>query len=159
MTPKNRQEHSKKFVSCSGNPLKEIKHGELQVDGSIKLVVDRIENTDEVIQSFAPSTMIENIMKRIEAGQVDLLNQKQGFFIDSVGLPENLADVLNLVNKGKETFEKLPVEVKERFDNDFNKWFLEMENREKWLEKSGFVSPIGETAREEKPKEGSEDVK
>ena len=66
--------HSQQFVSCPGNPLKEVKHGELQVDGTIKLVVDRIENTDETIQSFAPSTMIENIMARIEAGQTELLN-------------------------------------------------------------------------------------
>lgn len=152
MRVNDKLKHSLEFVSCPGNPLKEIKHGELQVDGSIVLVVDRIENTDDTIQSFAPSTMIENIMARIEAGQVDLLNQKQGFFMDTVGLPQNLQEVLNLVIKGQETFEKLPVEIKERFDNDFNKWFLAMDKAD-FFEKSGFVSPAGETTGED-PEEG-----
>lgn len=150
----NRMNHSLEFVSNPGNPLKEIKHGELQVDGSIKLVVDRIENTDETIQSFAESTMIENIMARIAAGQTELLNQKQGFFMDTIGLPQNMADVLNLVIRGKETFEKLPVEIKERFDNDFNKWFIAMDKAD-FFEKSGFVSPAGEKAGTD-PEEGKE---
>lgn len=146
--------HSLKFVSNPGNPLKEIKHGELQVDGSIKLVVDRIENTDEIIQSFAESTMIENIMARISAGQTELLNQKEGFFMDTIGLPTNMAEVLNMVIRGKEVFEKLPVEIKERFDNDFNKWFVAMDKVD-FFEKSGFVSPSGETAGRD-PEEGKE---
>ena len=145
MMLKDKREHSLKFVSDPGNPMKEIKHGELQVDGTILLVVDRIENTDETIQSFAPSTMIENIMARIEAGQTELLNQKQGFFMDTVGMPSTMADVLNLVIKGKEVFEKLPVDIKQRFDNDFNKWFIAMD-KEDFFEKSGFVSPAGKTA-------------
>jgi len=155
MTPNNRLEHSKKFVSNPGNKLKKIMHGELQVDGTIKLVLDRIEDTDEVIQSFAASTMIDNIIARIQNGQVDLLNQRQGFFMDTVGLPDTYADVLNLVIRGQDVFEKLPIEVKERFDNDFNKWFVAMD-KEDWFEKSGFVSPTGETA-EKIPEEG--DVK
>lgn len=154
MMLKDKQKHSLKFVSNPGNPMKEIKHGELQVDGTIKLVVDRIENTDETIQSFAPSTMIENIMARIAAGQTELLSQKQGFFMDAVGLPSNMAEVLNLVIKGQEVFEKLPVEIKQRFDNDFNKWFIAMD-REDFFEKSGFVAPAGETAGKD-PEEGKE---
>ena len=143
MMLKDKQKHSLQFVSCPGNPMKEVKHGELQTDGSIKLVVDRIENTDETIQSFAPSTMIENIMARIQAGQTELLTQKNGFFMDTIGLPANYAEVLNLVIKGQEVFEKLPVEIKERFDNDFNKWFVAMD-KEDFFEKSGFVTPCGD---------------
>lgn len=154
MILKDKKEHSIKFVTNPGNPMKEIKHGELQVDGTIKLVVDRIENTDETIQSYAPSTMIENIMKRIEAGQVELLNQRHGFFMDTIGLPSNMAEVLNLVIKGQEVFEKLPVEIKERFDNDFNKWFVAMDKAD-FFEKSGFVSPSGETAGKD-PEVGKE---
>ena len=147
MTPKNRLQHSKKFVSDPGNKLHPVRHGELQTDGSIKLVIDRIEDTDELIQSFADSTMIENIMARISAGQTELLSQKQGFYMDTVGLPSTYADVLNLVIKGQEAFDKLPVEIKQRFDNDFNKWFVAMDQAD-WFEKSGFVSPSGETAQE-----------
>lgn len=157
MTPKlsERIIHCKKFISNPGNPLKPVRHGELMPDGSIKLVTDRIEDTDAVIQSYAPSTMIDNIMARISAGQTELLNQKSGFFMDTVGLPETYADVLNLVIKGQEVFEKLPVEVKQKFDNDFNKWFVAMDKAE-WFEKMGLVSPIGETATETSVEEGSE---
>ena len=155
MTPKERVEHSKKFVTCAGNKLHPVRHGELQLDGSIKLVVDRIEDTDELIQSYAESTMIENIMARIAAGQTDLLTQKKGFYMDTVGLPNTYADVLNLVIKGQEVFDKLPVEVKQRFDNDFNKWFIAMD-KEDWFEKSGFVAPVGETA-EKISEEGSKE--
>lgn len=154
MLVKDNKKHSLRFVSCPGDPMKKIMHGELQVDGTIELVVDRIENTDETIQSFAESTMIENIMARIAAGQTDLLNQRNGFFMDTVGLPQNMAEVLNLVIKGQEVFEKLPVEIKERFDNDFNKWFVAMD-KEDFFEKSGFVSPAGENAGKD-PEEGKE---
>lgn len=153
MTPNNRKEHSLKFVSNPGNNLKKIMHGELQIDGTIKLVLDRIEDTDEVIQSFAQSTQIDNIIARIQAGQVDLLNKKEGFFMDTVGMPSTYADVLNLVIQGQQVFEKLPVDVKQRFDNDFNKWFIAMD-KEDWFEKSGFVSPTGETNVEKVAEEG-----
>ena len=78
----DRQKHSKKFVTNPGNPLHKVQHGEIQDDGTIKLVVDRIENTDELINAEAPSTRIENIMARIRAGDIGLLNQRNGFYGD-----------------------------------------------------------------------------
>lgn len=132
-----------KFVGVSdpGSPEKEIKHGVLLKDGTIDLVVDRIENTDALIQSFAASADINNIIRRIDNGEISLLNERQGYFFDSVGMPGTYAEILNLVIQGKQVFEKLPVDVKQRFDNDFNKWFAAMDQSD-FLEKSGLVRSV-----------------
>lgn len=127
-----------KFETCPGSPNKEIYHGELKANGIIELVLDRIEDTDALIQSFEPSTRIDNIIKRIEAGEVDLLNQRAGFFIDSIGLPGTYAELLNTVIKGQQVFEKLPIEIKKEFDNDFNKWFAAMDSPD-FAVRSGFA--------------------
>lgn len=119
----DRQKHSRLFVSNPGSPLHKVMHGEVQDDGSIKLVVDRIEDTDELINAQAPATRIENIMARIQAGEIQLLNQKHGFYLDTENMPKTYAEFLDLMHRGEEYFNRLPVEVKEKYNNDFSQFF------------------------------------
>ena len=124
----DRQKHSKMFVSNPGNPLHKVQHGEIQDDGTIKLVVDRLENTDELMAAEAPSTRIDNILARIQAGDIGLLNQKQGFYGDVTEMPKTYAEMLDLMHKGEQFFEKLPASVKEEYNNDFNQFFADFDN-------------------------------
>lgn len=117
-----------KFVSNPGNPMHKVKHGEVKEDGTIRLVVDRIEDTNKIIDSYRASTDIHNIIARIQAGNIELLNQKQGFFGDITELPKTYAEMLDLIHKGEEFFNKLPASVKEEYNNDFNQFFADFEN-------------------------------
>lgn len=117
-----------KFVSNPGNHMHKVQHGEVKEDGTIRLVVDRLEDTNKIIDSFRASTDIHNIIARIQAGNIELLNQKQGFFGDVTELPKTYAEMLDLIHKGEEFFNKLPASVKEEYNNDFNQFFADFEN-------------------------------
>lgn len=124
----DRMKHSYRFISNAGDPLHKVQHGIVLEDGTIKLVVDRIEDTDAIIDSYRESTDINNIMARIQAGDVSLLNQKQGFYGDFTEFPKTYAEMLDLMHRGEEFFNKLPVEVKEKYNNDFNQFFADFDN-------------------------------
>lgn len=117
-----------KFVSNPGNPMHKVRHGEVKEDGTIRLVVDRLEDTNKIIDSYRASTDIHNIIARIQAGNIELLNQKQGFFGDVTELPKTYAEMLDLIHKGEEFFNKLPAKVKEEYNNDFNQFFADFDN-------------------------------
>lgn len=111
------------FVSCPGDKFHPVRHGKVLDDGTIELVTDRLEDTDQIIDSFRKSTDIHNIIARIQSGEVNLLDQKQGFFGDVTELPKTYAEMLDLMHRGEEFFSKLPVDVKNKYNNDFNQFF------------------------------------
>lgn len=130
-----------KFVTNPGSPFKEMFHGKITDSGEIVLVSDGIINTDEIIESYAPETELENIITRVLAGELDLLDQKKGVYFDSIGLPKTYAEVLQSVIDGQNMFNALPADIRERFGNDFNVWFAQMDNPD-FLVKTGFVKPV-----------------
>lgn len=111
------------FVSNPGNKLHPVRHGKILDDGTIQLVTDRLEDTDKIIDSFRQQTDIHTIMARVAAGETNLLNQKQGFFGDVTELPKTYAEMLDLMHRGQQFFDKLPIEVKNKYNNDFNQFF------------------------------------
>ena len=115
--------HSLKFVTCPGDPMHPVRHGIIKDDGTIELVVDRLEDTDAIIDSYRASTDINNILARISAGEIGLLNEKNGFYGDVTEFPKTYAEMLDLMHRGEEFFNKLPVEIKEKYNNDFNQFF------------------------------------
>lgn len=95
----------------------------MREDGTIELVLDRLEDTDVIIDSYRQSTEIYNIMSRIQSGDISLLNQKQGFYGDVTEMPKTYAEMLDLLHRGEEFFNKLPADVKAEYNNDFNQFF------------------------------------
>lgn len=150
----DRQKHSLKFVSSSGNPMHPVKHGIVKEDGTIELIVDRLENTDDIIDSYRPSTEIYNIMARIQSGDISLLNKKDGFYGDVTEMPKTYAEMLDLMHRGEEFFNKLPASVKAEYNNDFNQFFADFDNamskllpkEQKELEE--IVEPVKEEVKE-----------
>lgn len=128
MRIEDRQKHSSMFVSCPGDPFHPVQHGIIKEDGTIELVVDRLENTDDIIDSFRESADIHNILARISGGQIDLLNSKNGFYGDFTQFPKTYAEMLDLMHRGEEFFKKLPAEVKEKYNNDFNQFFANFDS-------------------------------
>ena len=124
MRIEDRFEHSLKFVSCPGNPLHYVRHGIIKDDGTIELVEDRIENTDDLIDAQREAADINNILARISNGEIGLLNQKNGFYGDFTEFPKTYAEMLDLMHRGEEFFNKLPAETKEKYNNDFNQFFV-----------------------------------
>lgn len=115
-------------VHCSaGSRLKTLYHAEY-VDGSLELIEDGIDNIYDDIQSYAQSCDLKYLMARYENGEVDVLNRVEGFYGDISGLPSSYAEIVNKVRSAEDFFMTLPVDVREAFGFDFNKFISEIDH-------------------------------
>lgn len=101
-------------------------------EGRISLEVSGIRNIPEFIDSYRESCDINNIVARFSAGDVSVLSRSQGAFFDATQLPHSYAEMLNTVINAERTFNQLPLEVRERFENSYVKWISTMDDAEKF---------------------------
>ena len=101
-------------------------------DGHIELDVIGVKNLPEYIDSFRESCDINNLVARFNAGDVTALSRAQGAFFDATQLPHTYAEMLNTVTNAEQTFNSLPLEVREKFDNSYVKWLSMMDDAEQF---------------------------
>lgn len=91
------------------------------------LVLDKIgeHNLYDEIQSHAESVDLNNIIRRYENGEVDVLARAQGVFADITQAPKTYAEMLNLLRCAEEIFDQLPSDIRAQFDNSFEKFFAQ----------------------------------
>lgn len=123
-----------------GNPVKLIYSPRYTDDGVLDLVVTGQENLYDYIQSHKESTDIHVLLTRFANGEEDVLSRMQGFYADVTSMPKTYAEVLNAVIVGEETFSRLPVEVKQRFDNSFAVWMAAMDSPD-FASRMGYEAP------------------
>ena len=136
----------------SGSPIHTLYAPVVDEDGNVDLVESGKENTDEYIQSFKESCDMEVIIQKFLAGDSSALNKKAAMFGDFTKMPKTYAEVLQLQIDAKKAFDELPVETKEKFDNDINK-FLVNAGETEWFEK------LGVSLEKQEEKKESEEVK
>lgn len=107
-------------------------------DGSFNLIESDKTDLQEYIDSFAESVSIEHIMAMCAAGDTSVLSKTQGAYLDTTVMPKTYRDMLDTVINGRAKFDALPVDVKQKFDNDFQKWFSDAGSPE-WIKKMGFI--------------------
>lgn len=114
---------------------------EIQIDERGHKVLVKVGEHDiyEEIQSYLEETKIENILARAVAGDPDALNVRQGQYADITQFPTNLAEAQKTILKLGSEFEKLPNEIREKFDFSKEK-FIQQFGSEDWVEKMGFRS-------------------
>lgn len=127
---------SLEYVTNPGSREKITKHGVVGADGVIRLVNDGIIDIQDQIQSYEPSTNIYNILSNLSPEEFRSMTPASGDFIDATDMPKTYAEALQLVIDGQNQFMSLPLEVRQKFDNDFNKWFVTAGSPE-WFEKLG----------------------
>lgn len=122
--------------SESGSGIRIIYSSEVRKDGSIEIVESGKEDFQAYIQSFLPSTDISYIIASVNAGDVSVLNRVVGSYGDFTRVPKTYAEFLQLQIDAKNTFDKLPLDVKNKFDNDVNKFMVSAGENE-WFDKLG----------------------
>lgn len=123
-------------VFCS-NPGKRFyieKHGEVQPNGVIKLINDREIDLQEKYNAEYPATTIDNILANSSPLDNFADNGLNG--IDATQLPKTFAEFLQLQIDRKREFDRLPVEVKQKFNNDLNQYMATAGSAE-WFDKLG----------------------
>lgn len=82
--------------------------GDLEQDGEI--------DTYAEIQSHADSTDIYTIMARYENGETEILNRKNGQWIDLTEMPTTFAEMHQLIIEADQTFQNLPLDIREKYN-------------------------------------------
>lgn len=127
---------SSKFATDPGSRFKQLYHGEVGADGVIRLVCDDVIDIQEKIQSFEPSTNIYNILAALSPSEFAAMTPPEGGLVDYTDMPKTYAEALQLVIDGQNAFMKLPLEVRQKFNNDFNQWFA-TSGAPEWYQKMG----------------------
>lgn len=141
-----------KIVSNPGSRIHIIYAPEVQDDGTVILIESGKEDTDEYIDSFREETEISTVIKKFLAGDVSVINQKQGFYADVTNMPKTYAEMLQLRIDSKKAYDNLPTNVKEQFDNDEFKFFATA-GSEDWFKKLGVVEEVKENEEKGEVKE------
>lgn len=110
-----------------GSGIKVVYSPRYSDKGVLDLVATGSENLYDYIQSHKESTDIHVLLERFVNGEDDVLSRMQGFYADVTSMPKTYAEVLNAVIVGEETFARLPIDVKQRFDNSFAVWLSSMD--------------------------------
>lgn len=124
----------KRFPTPAGDEFLEVYQEEIAKDGNKVIVQVGSTNIYDKIQEGREDTEIANILQHIALGDLSVLRQQQPQYIDSTTLPKSLMEANNIVIKAKQEFEKMPKEVREKFDYNAEIYVNTMGSQE-WLEK------------------------
>lgn len=105
-------------------------------DGRRVLERTRREEIYELIQSHAEECDINNIIARHLNGDPFAINKKIGNFMDLTEMPQTLAEAQQIVINLKTDFEKLPLEIRNKFENN-PEIYVASYGSDEWLEKTG----------------------
>lgn len=140
------------FVSNPGTEYELEYSSKVMPDGTIKLQPSGKINLKEMINSQRESTDIAYIIQQLENGNRDVINPTPGFYADCTKFPKTYAEFLQARIDAEADFYKMPVEIRQKFDNDFNQYFASVGDPE-WFEKLGVA---GNEEVKEKVKQSDE---
>lgn len=106
-------------VTCPGDELKD-EYILKKTENGETLVKTGQTNMYDYIQSHADSVDIHKILERCALVQdYSLLNRQMAEYMDCSEMPTTLADAYNMVVQSQQMFEKMPLSVREAYDNNF----------------------------------------
>lgn len=94
-------------------------------------------NTYEKIQSYKDEVDPMSILARYAAGDATVM-ANPGWYIDTSKMPTNYIEWRNMMNEQKEKFDALPLEIRNKFNNNFDNWAATAGEPE-WLENMGIM--------------------
>lgn len=126
--------------------------------GNKSLVQDEEIDRDSEIQSYLEETKIENIINRasfdVAIAQKLYAQLSDEEPQDFTNMPSTLAEAQNLMIQAEQTWDKLPREIKQKFDNDVDKFIAKFGTVE-WANALGIVQkPVVEEKPVDEKKKG-----
>ena len=109
------------IATPGGSRLKNVYHSVF--DGKkIVLECSGVMDIQEQIESFAPFTDLNYMLHRLSVGDTSVLAKRTPMYGDFSRLPDNPVDAINLVHSAERKFIALPVDEKEKYNNDYRVW-------------------------------------
>lgn len=138
------------FVSNPGDRFHIEYSAEVQKDGTINLVECGKTDIQEYIQSFKDKTDMAYILKMLALGDTSVLSAKIPFYGDFTECPSTMIEWQQRLLDGKRAFESLPLDVRNTYDHDLNKFLADL-GSDHWREVMKDFLP-----QQDKPVESSE---
>lgn len=85
------------------------------VDGIRELVITGKESIKDLIEASKDETLIENILKRFQSGDITALSKKQGFYADITGLPDNHIAAHKFIKEMENKYNSYSDDIKSKF--------------------------------------------
>lgn len=128
-------------VYCPTGEKTEMRHNAvMKKDG--RRVLERTKEVAiyDLIQASREECEIENIIRRAVEGDYNALNAVNGVFADITNCPSSIAEAQQYIINAKEEFDKLPKEIKAKFEYNPEIYVAEMGgNVNSWLDKMGYT--------------------
>lgn len=133
---------------CPSGEKIELRHrAVMKENGRRTLIKDREVAIYDLIQSHREECEIENIIRRAVEGDYTALNAAHGTYTDITNCPSSIAEAQKYIIQAKEDFDKLPKEIKAKFEYNPEVYIAMMSNNtEAWIENMG----LGEKIRMQK---------
>lgn len=84
------------------------------------------------IQAHADSCDLNIIMQRYLRGEVDVLQQVQGYYGDVSNIPSNYAEILNETIRGESLFRSLAPDIRAKFGNSAEQFISALGDGSAW---------------------------
>lgn len=139
--PNARVPDPNEFFTDPGDPIHVIYSSKVMEDGTINLVPCGKEDTQEIIDSHAEETDMHYIMEHLALGDVSVLNNKQPLYGDFTQAPKDMRHAMQILIDGEKAFYELPLDVRQKFDNDFRKYIVTV-GTEDWMKKMNIVDKV-----------------
>lgn len=148
-----RYNRPKTIENETGTNFDKVRTMIIDENGHKKLVITGETNRYEKVQKHKEECLIENILAKATMDP-SILNQKEGKYFDATEMPKTLAEAQNKIIAVKQEFEKLPVEIRAKFDHSPEKYVQEYGSK-MWGEALGIIKeqtkeePTNEEKKEE----------
>lgn len=123
-----------RVYAASGDPIVKQFVAERDADGILQLNEAGSHDLYQDIQSYAASCDLQVIINRYFNGDPGALARVQGVYADLVGMPDNIHEVYNLMQRAQADFGSLPADIQAKFGNDPMQFLASLGSQE-WLEK------------------------
>ena len=90
------------------------------------------------IQSYLEETLVENIVTRVQMGDIAALEARKTQYVDMTDMPVSLMDAQNKILKIEKEFNNLPLDQRKKFDMSLEA-YISSYGSEDWAKKIGLI--------------------
>lgn len=130
----NRSEKPPVKATPAGEKEEETYEMSIDLRGHKTLQKSGKTNVYDFIQESLEETKIENIIRRALGGDESALATMHGVYMDVTDAPKSLAEMQQAVITANQEFEKLPIEIREKFNHSALQYVAEF-GTEEWIKK------------------------
>lgn len=147
--PKAKVSDPNKFTTCAGSDVHVTYNSKVLPNGEIRLSPSGKESISEKINAYKQYTDITFIANRLAMGDTSVLRDG-AMYGDFTQTPKSLAESLQIIIEGQKKFDMLPLDVKNKFNNNYYQWIMQSGSMD-WYSKMGVDIPkiIEEVKQEE----------